>query len=292
MSIINSNFAPMKRNRKGEGKLTLVPEGGIANRMRAIASGYNLCRTTGSELEVVWFKDHGMNAHFYEIFEPIADLPNIRTARDVDNLLNSRPRRHNLWIPSVTQPLFFQSRIQCNAIPSLKRQGFDFEKWQRGRRNFMSCYDWFGTFPPQLYAELFHPRREAMRMVENNVKHFTPHTIGMHIRRTDNVMAIRQSPTSLFIDAGRSELERHDDLAIFLATDSDEVKQEMRNAFGNQRIITAEATASRDSLAGIIGGIADLWTLSRTNKIYGSSYSSFSDMASCLGGKELIIVQR
>lgn len=275
----------------GEGRLTLVPEGGLANRMRAIASAYNLCRATDSKLKVIWFKDHGMNAAFHEIFEPIKNLPDIRAARFADNLLNSRPRRHNLWIPSVTQPLAFHSRIQAGAIPSLKRQGFDFEEWLKGKRNFMSCYDWFGTFPPRLYADLFHPRHEAMARVEDNVKGFSTFTIGMHIRRTDNVMAIQKSPTSLFVEAGRKEMELHGDLKIFLATDSDDVKEEMRRVFG-ARVITAEETASRDSAAGIIGGLVDLWTLSRTNKIYGSAYSSFSDMASCLGGKELVIVER
>lgn len=281
----------MKQYRMGEARLTLVPEGGIANRMRAIASAYNLCRATGSRLKVIWFKDKGMNAGFHEIFEPIKKIPCIRDARFADNLLNSRPRRHNLWIPSVTQPLFFDSRIQAGTIPSLKSQGFDFEEWQKGKRNFMSCYDWFGTFTPHLYADLFHPRRETMERVEDNAKRFSTYTIGMHIRRTDNVMAIQQSPTSLFVEAGRKELEQHSDLRIFLATDSDDVKEEMRNVFGT-RIITAEETASRCSAAGIVGGLVDLWTLSRTNKIYGSAYSSFSDMASCLGGQELVIVKR
>lgn len=275
----------------GEGRLTLVPEGGLANRMRAIASAYNLCRATDSKLKVIWFKDHGMNAAFHEIFEPIKNLPDIRAARFADNLLNSRPRRHNLWIPSVTQPLVFHSCIQAGAIPSLKRQGFDFEGWQKGKRNFMSCYDWFGTFPPRLYTDLFHPRREAMARVEDNAKGFSTYTIGMHIRRTDNVMAIQESPTSLFVEAGRKEMERHSDMKMFLATDSDDVKEEMRRVFGS-RVMTAEETASRDSAAGIIGGLVDLWTLSLTNKIYGSAYSSFSDMASCLGGKELVIVKR
>ena len=61
----------------------------------------------------------------------------------------------------------------------------------------------------------------------------------------------------------------------------------MREEFGN-RIITAGEEAFRGNVDGIRGGLADMYTLARTQCIYGSAGSSFSEMASYIGGKPLI----
>lgn len=55
----------------GKGSLLFVPVGGLANRMRAVASAYNLALHTGVSLSVVWFRDRAVNARFSNIFEPI-----------------------------------------------------------------------------------------------------------------------------------------------------------------------------------------------------------------------------
>ena len=52
------------------GNITLLPIGGLANRMRAIASAVYLCRLSGSSLNVYWFRDKGLNASFAGIFNP------------------------------------------------------------------------------------------------------------------------------------------------------------------------------------------------------------------------------
>ena len=38
-------------------KLTLVPVGGLANRMFSVASAYNICRNDGIDLRIIWFRD-------------------------------------------------------------------------------------------------------------------------------------------------------------------------------------------------------------------------------------------
>ena len=274
------------------GTLTLVPSGGLANRMRAVASAYSLCEATGSRLQVVWFRDWALDAAFNDIFEPVdPSLFDLREARILDFIVNDRPRRKNLWIPKLLQmlvyPPHYKSRIYEREVTPLKRQGFDFEAWQRGHRCYMSCYQVFGSFPDTLYGKLFRPVRGVMEQVERNECMFSAHTIGMHIRRTDNMESIEKSPTQFFIDAGRKELESYADLKIFLATDSEDVKREMREEFGN-RIITAGEEAFRGNVDGIRGGLADMYTLARTQCIYGSAGSSFSEMASYIGGKPLI----
>ena len=256
--------------------------------MRAIASAYALTQRVGSSLDIVWFQDWGMQAAFTDIFQLTVQLP-IREATLRDKLLYDRARRKNLYLTKLPQLLLFDHRIKEQMVTPLKRQGLDFEAWAHGHRCYMSCYQVFGSFPDSLYGELFRPVKEVMQKVDGFRGQFSSHTIGLHIRRTDNVESIAKSPTQLFIDKVKEEIESHQDTRLFLATDDEGVKKEFRQQFG-QRVITPAATATRSNVEGIRGGLVDMYTLAATQKIYGSAGSSFSPMAASVGGTELEII--
>ena len=270
------------------GSLLFVPSGGLANRMRAVASAYELCKKVDSTLQVLWFQDWALSAPFHSIFEE-TPLVAIREATILDHLLYDRARKKNLFLPALPQRILFQRHIKEQDVTPLKKQSFDFEQWARGKRCYMSCYQVFGTFPDALYSQLFHPVKAVMDVVDGYRSQFNSHTIGLHIRRTDNAESIAKSPTALFINKVREEVDQHDDTKVFLATDSTEVKREFIAAFGS-RIITPKEDACRDSISGIRGGVVDLWTLASTQKIYGSAGSSFSPMAASIGGVPLEIM--
>ena len=256
--------------------------------MRAIASAYTLTQQTDSDLQVVWFQDWALHAPFRSIFEE-TPLVAVREATVLDHLIYDRARKKNFFLPALPQHILFQRHIKEQDVTPLKKQAFDFEAWARGKRCYMSCYQVFGTFPDELYSQLFHPVKEVMDVVDSYRSQFNSHTIGLHIRRTDNAESIVKSPTSLFINKVREEIDQHNDTKVFLATDSTEVKKEFIAAFGS-RIITPQEEACRDSISGIRGGVIDLWTLASTQKIYGSAGSSFSPMAASIGGVALEIM--
>lgn len=273
-----------------QGSLMLIPSGGLANRMRAIASAYTLTQQTGSDLQVVWFQDWGLKAPFNSIFVLPEQLL-LREATLTDKLLYDRARRKNLWLPTFPQRLLFERRLDEKKIWLLNSQGFDFSEWARGHRCYMSCYQVFGDFPDSLYSILFHPVKEVMDNVNRFRDQFSSHCIGLHIRRTDNRESINQSPTNLFIDKIKVEIDTHADTTVFLATDSDDVKNELRKLFGT-RIITPNKGACRSNIEGIRGGLIDMWTLSTTQKIYGSVGSSFSTMAASIGETKIELVKK
>lgn len=279
----------MKEMPTEKSSLMLVPSGGLANRMRAIASAWHLCQRTGARLQMAWFQGWGMHAAFSDLFEP---LEGMREAGWWDYVVNDRPRRHNLWLPWVPQRLWYgsDSVIHELQVAGLRDGGFDFDAWLQDHRRYMSCYDEFGSFPDSCYARLFRPNEAVQALIDAYQQHFSDYTIGLHIRRTDSVESIRKSPTHLFLEAARRELAAHEDLTIFLATDSEDVKREMRDALGD-RIVTADHEASRDTVQGIREGLADMYALAHTRKIYGSAGSSFSVMASRLGGTTLDILE-
>ena len=95
----------------------------------------------------------------------------------------------------------------------------------------------------------------------------------------------------LFFEIVDEVLDKDNHTMIYLATDSEEVKLQMRKRYGN-RIISSSTPADRNSVAGIQDGLIDMYTLARTRKIYGSFQSSFSEMASQIGGVPIEILKK
>lgn len=271
-------------NRKGS--LLLVPSGGLGNRMRTIASAYAMAQRIDSRLQVVWFQDWALSAPFHALFEP-SSLLSLREATLADKLLYDRARRKNLWLPALPQWLLFERRLHEDEIWPLMVGKFDFAHWARQRRCYMSNYMDFYPYDSQLLKQLFVPVADVSRQVAAWLCELgCGRVIGIHIRRTDHVISTEKSPTSLFIDKIRQEVAAQPDTKVFLATDSEDVKAELKDIFGH-RIVTSAAEARRDGIEGIKAGLADMYTLASTSKIYGSFGSTFSKMAARIGGIEL-----
>ena len=83
-----------------------------------------------------------------------------------------------------------------------------------------------------------------MEEVENRCRNFSDAMIGVHIRRTDNLASIRQSPIELFYQKLDEKIKEDGKVAIYLATDSEEVKREMKERYGD-RIFCSGKKADR-----------------------------------------------
>lgn len=208
-----------------------------------------------------------------------------------DLLVFDRPRQKNFHVPALFQKLLFRSCLYEHQIDALRTQGFDFEDWVKKGNVYMASYLPFYAYPETLLHEMFRPVPQVEAVIGKRVAAFSAYTVGVHIRRTDNALSIEHSPLDLFFDCLDQELATHSGLCIYLATDSEEVKQAMRARYG-ERIVCAESKADRSTTEGIREGIADLWTLARTQKIYGSFHSSFSELAAELGNIPLKTVTK
>ena len=108
-------------------RLTFVPAGGLANRMRAMAAAYTLSGRAGLEMQAVWFRDWALNAPFHALFRPIAEEGlTLREATLCDHLLLGRPRPRNLRIPRLFQRVMFRSALYEHQITPLCNRHFDF----------------------------------------------------------------------------------------------------------------------------------------------------------------------
>lgn len=274
-------------------QLCFIPSGGLGNRMRAVASAYLLHSQTGVEVSVKWFRDWALDAPFASLFLPFSEAGfSIADARRWEYAVFDRPRRKNLFVPRVFQSLMFGDRIDEQRVTPLKRQSFDFEQWARtgSKRKYMSCYQVFGNPQNQLYPTLFRPTPQVESLIGHYSERFAPRTIGLHIRRTDNQESIDKSPLYLFFDAVDLEVSLDNKVKVFVATDDEPTKRSLVERYGS-RVITSEQLADRGSVAGIQGAVAEMYTLSRCAKIYGSAGSSFSVMAARVGNTPLEILE-
>lgn len=273
-------------------KMLLVPVGGLANRMRAVASAYTLMRQVEGELRILWFRDWALNAPFGKLFEPLSEEGvSVREASFADLLVYDRPRRRNFHIPAFPQKLLFRSCVYEQEVgPYCYREAY-WKEWASRGNVYMASYDQFMEYDNSVVQSIFCPVASVREEVERRCGCFTDYTVGLHIRRTDNAVSIRQSPLELFYACLDTELEAHADLCIYLATDSEEVKTDLRSRYG-KRLLVAEAAADRGSVRGIQDAVADMFTLSRTASIYGSSGSSFSELAAQLGDVPLQVVSK
>ena len=118
---------------------------------------------------------------------------------------------------------------------------------------------------------------------------FSAHPVGVHIRRTDNLPAIGKSSTEAFISSMDQELETHPDTVFYLATDDREEEAALREAFGDLILSNKDRDLSRDSISGIQDAMIDLYSLASTQKIIGSYFSSFTDIAADMHGIPKVI---
>ena len=104
-------------------RLTLIPIGGLGNRIFAIASTIAYCKKQKCPLRIVWFRDWGMGARFRELFELSDKVKNVEVidARWQDYIYD-RPRRRNLWLPYLYQRFAFDERLYERKI---YREGTD-----------------------------------------------------------------------------------------------------------------------------------------------------------------------
>ena len=142
-----------------------------------------------------------------------------------------------------------------------------------------------------MFRELFRPTDEIIDEIKKRCSAFTTPTFGLHIRRTDNTISIAESPITLFIQQIEQDLKKYPEARFYLATDSEKIKERLRELFGN-RILYSPCKANRNSIEGMKEAVIELYTLANTNYFHGSYYSSFSDLAAILSDRPYDILRK
>ena len=256
----------------------VVPMGGLCNRMRVINSVYKLFGDK-KRITVLWAVNDECAISSKELF----------TLPDKIKILNFShydPIMRRLWT------LFYKAcRFLCHK--NLINQEYtneirdDKDKIEQAfaAENifFESCSDLLTLMP----CDIFTPIPQIQEQVKNIIgsKNFD----SMHIRRTDNAPSIEGSSNDAFERTLQKLTEQN--RQVFLATDDENLKSYLLQKYPDTVFSNESIPLSRKSKEGMQAAYCDLLCLSEGETIYGSYYSSFTDVASCIKGARLVIVR-
>ncbi len=275
--------------------ITLIPHAGLCNRMRAIESSIALSKALNHKLVIYWVKNSGINCGFHDLFDPFP--PSVATVKDLEkkpfHLIDCRNKNKVIKFPiELLQKILFDKII---FVEDFNRQGssnFNFNQFKKYDKILLESQTLFYNPQPHFMYQDFNPKIEIQEKVKSITSRFTEDTVGVHIRRTDNYKAIKNSPLELFIHVMRKEIELNHKTHFFVASDDESVKTRLLSLFGDRVILSSEHKADRSTKSGMVNALTDLYILSNTKKIFGSHWSSFSHTASHISGIKEIVVRK
>jgi hypothetical protein len=278
--------------------IILKPLGGLCNRLRAIDSAINLSQTLSKKLVVIWIINPALNCPLSELLLPSKQFTLLETKLDISNIrdwryffLVDRNRRFG-FINSMAHSLrriLFDKVIELEELDDLLSKGYDFTRLRSFRKIYICTYNHFYR-PKELFSH-FVLTDELAQIVDAVSSRFDQYTIGVHIRRGDSKKSVLYSPLEAFISQMNSEIANAGRTSFYLATDCQTTDKRLKELFGS-RIISFDREYGRDTCRGIKDAVVDLYCLSRTAKLIGSYWSSFSNTAAELSGIEKTIIKR
>lgn len=264
-------------------ELIIIPQGGLCNRLRVVLSSLTVARqATDYRIRVEWGIGRECHAAFNDLFQPI-----------IEEKFNIAPRKwwntpqswHNLHIPTFLRHFIYSKQY---PLYNYKTNCTIEQLMERYPKVYLST--WLAVDATEVNAEILHPVEALQQRIDSLTAFFSEDTVGVHIRRTDNAQAIATSTMEAFCQALDSELAQHPYTNFFLATDDRAVKEYLQQKYPGRILIQGPSIMRRDTLSGMREAVVDLYCLSKTQKVLGSYYSSFSATAAEIGNIPLITV--
>jgi hypothetical protein len=264
--------------------------GGLANRMRVIDSAVNFCELNNYKLRIYWIKDPGLNCDFKEIWEPLDCVKDTtdQFATIFFYLFRFPIIRYLFTLPQK----FGLIKLLVDQFTDKVEEIYDFFKVLKKKKfKLLFIVTCEGFFPSiKFRSNLFKILPSIEDLVRKETEQFTDHTIGIHIRRNDNIQSIYNSPIELFEKALTEELLNNPYTTFYVTSDDPTTKKRLQEKY-KEIIFSPVGILERNSKEGIIQSVVELYALSRTKNIFGSYWSSFSSMAALIEDKEILIVK-
>lgn len=290
----------------------LIAKGGLCNRMRAIDSMLSLCKRYNRDLIIIWGENKDLNCAFNDLFMPLTSegfkLQIVNTHR-----FQFVPKKGIIRIPIMgylapgvkinkrisnsTLAKLYSSKDHIGDVSSIRESDAIFYsktepivasifESNQGSYLLESCYR---LCPNENNYTSFQPVSSILQKIDRKVSEFN-NTIGLHIRRTDHDLSSKFSTTDKFVKIIHKTLKSRPEKTFFLSSDSNQTKQRLINEFGDKIIANNFTVYNRNNCEAIKDAMLDLYCLSKTEKIYGSYWSSFSQVGADLGKIEEISV--
>lgn len=274
-------------------ELIIKPIGGLGNRLLVVDSAIR--NNFPVKPTIIWERNQNLNCAFAELFHYPEEITIVETEGFNKYSIKSYLEFYNAFDPSTFKWPFFNRIIgkerKCDQIlydEILTRKIEENINYLpiEGEKVYLAYHARFGPISDIIYR--FKPLDQLLEKINQTIKNYDHNTIGVHIRRTDHMDAIRYSPTAPFFKLMREEIEKYNS-NFFVSSDSEEEKNALLKKFGDQ-VGFRDSTLDRNNPAGIKDALIDMYCLSRTTKIISSFNSTFSQVAAELGQIENQII--
>lgn len=279
--------------RKREEKYIIVePHGGLGNRITVLHSAIELARDWNAKvISVIWMNNEECGCDFEDIFEKLDYSYTVRNIHCVkatykDLLAKGRfiyvVKKVVLQIKDCIRSALYRNKmadVSKNVISAEERELY-ISKLESNKVYVNTYRDFYGKYDCEGVVV-----RSDIRNKAAGIQKKYPVYIAMHIRRTDNINAIRISPTALFEKKIQEHIYADNGVRIYVATDDEKLYFELKQKYG-ENIIDRDVRLSRSTPNGVEDAMLELCILAGAKKLYGSDWSSFSNIAHLYGKNE------
>lgn len=261
---------------------------GLGNRLRALASAYSICKSTGRKLLIVWIPDCHCDCNITDIIANITDLCEKCINNDV--ILSDDIKCYNYYEKEGGVKNEYIDTMEYNKI-YVKSNCI---------LNSKNNFDHFDEF--------FKIIKFTKNVADKIEQYDTSYMIGMHIRmeggknhqsleadkdenwakcEIDLMHKWRDvSHIDNFINQINNELHKNASQKFYIATDLQENYDKLVRIYGRDKFIFLERNIYDRSLSQIEYALADIILLSKCKKFYGSFWSSYSEIVTYFQSNE------
>lgn len=270
----------------------IEPCAGLGNRFIGLACAYHTAKELNMPLCVVWKREPVMAAHASALIRLPSDIKIIEI-----NQLGYRNGGINQLAGDATLAMLHRKCglfLSCDDVAALYNNG-GFNALKELLPKFKNVYikatnPFYDLKSIAMPLSFITPAPVINKRVVETMGSHASQYIGVHIRRTDHIEAIKNSPLELFINRMEQCISENPDVRFYAATDDQTVMDELNARFPDKIVTLADKCLSRDSEQGIMDAYTEMLCLSRCSRIIGSFNSTFSSMAATIGGIPLEVM--
>ena len=270
----------------------LQPINGLGNRLRSINSYYKLALHKNRSLKIFWASSGG----FSDVsFEDLFDLSSIDSSIEfIDEPEFSKVRKKFLCLDEYVKQnsdsnyLILEKESVLNSIlndsfcsktSSCLEHVFSFDNSITKIYNSNSSDPFLSSLMPSSGLSL---------NINSILKKFQPNTLGIHIRRGDAINGPWKSKyLSPSVEDFCRKISDHNG-NVFLSTDCFKIQKKMTSLFRNKVIVNESKKFNSSDLKPFDekpyqkDAVIDMFCLSSCFRVYGSNWSTFSQVSSLL----------
>jgi hypothetical protein len=291
-------------------RIYINAKNGLGNRMRAFASAYNIGISSGREVVLIWIPDNHCGAKFTDLFK-INNVLNgvIIMDVDIDNLDKEIVRYDFLENEYV-----IRDKLIYNFMGAERNLPID-DTTDKDIYIVSACVlknhhtNWNKECAFLRKLEVIDPIAKQINIFERNYS--MDQVIGVHIRMGQPPDINNYEDVSTYTDKQKVEMEKwranshwsiflnemkriirvKNNQKFFLCCDNPEAYYHIISEIKSNIISTPKERYDRSS-GQIISAVIDVMLLAKTKYILGSGWSSFTELATRLGGNDCKIAGR